>query len=580
MAVHADAAGVGGDRRDGGWRSAFSGRRETLGDQRNVSVDAGRALGFAWTIAFGIAAVYLLVFVVKFSHNIRELGWISDYASGFTVPETLARAGTGGQTVLASSGQWASLWFGLLTARLPLHRALWTVAPTALFFITASMVGWSVAQLASRRAAALAVLIALVASPAALTTFMAAVNHNTLYPCTALTGAYLVWLTRGQGRACVFAFGVPALMGVTIGVCLASDYLVGATALIPLLLVAVLAGLRRDRRARTVALSALATSLLAVAIAKLTLVTMSSAGFETVPTPFKFAALSQLGTQAQLLFGGLKALFNASLGQPTPGLPDSALAVACEAIMLSAFLALLVLGAREVGRLLWRGRQKRPAETTNQLASTLHVVYWVGSAAGVCLAVWLTAEMSSATAHESYYATVILSVAAVAPLFISGRPAVRWLIAVAASIFFIAGIAGLTSKSHYFEAYPGVAKYEATIRSIAKRYDASTGYAGYWDASSLTWSSDNRVVVRPLMACRNPAGAGICPFYMERVPSWYVPKPRRTFLLADATEPWLNGLPEGLGHPLVAYGFGPIRMYVYPYDIASRLGPALDPALF
>ena len=531
-------------------------------------------------VPFGIAAAYLLVFVLQLSYNLRALGWVSDYTSGFTVTETVVRTGTDGQTVLASSGQWVSLWFGLLTARLPMHRELWTIAPTMLFLATALTIGWSVAQFASRRAAIFTVLIILVASPPALSIFMAAVNHNTLYPCTALAGAYLVWLTRGRARSRVLVFGVPLLVGVAIGACLASDLLVGATALIPLLLVAVMAGLRRQSLARTVALSAFATSAAALVTAKLTSALMKSFGFVTLPTPFKVAKLSELGTQARLLFSGLRSIFNGDLGQAAPGIPNSELGVASEVVMLFAFLMLLAVGVRTAGKFLWLGWRKDESETKDQLARSLHIVYWVGSAVGACLAVWLTAEMSAANIHESYYVTVIFSVAAVVPIVASQRRAARWLVAIGASIFFAAGFVGLAGNDPFLGSPPQIAKYEAPIRAIAGRYHATTGYAGYWDASSTTWSTGNRVVIRPVMLCRNSAGADICPFYMERVPSWYVPRRRKTFLLVDTAEPWLNGLPPGLGSPVAAYAFGTMRMYIYSYDIDSRLGPALDPALF
>jgi hypothetical protein len=136
----------------------------------------------------GVAAVYLVIFVTRLPHIIWELGWSSDFASGFTVPEAVVRDGTGGHTVLGTSGLYVPLWFGLLTARLPLHRQLWELSPTLLFVGSALAIAWSLTRIAPRRAAALAVGIALVASPAALSVFMASVAHNTVYPCTALLG--------------------------------------------------------------------------------------------------------------------------------------------------------------------------------------------------------------------------------------------------------------------------------------------------------------------------------------------------------------------------------------------------------
>jgi hypothetical protein len=540
---------------------------------RNPFIQAGYRPTLARAIPCGIAIVYLIVFLAKIQHILSGLGWVSDYASGFTVPETLVQTGTGGHTVLASSGQWVSLWFGLLTATLPLHRELWTVAPTALFIFSALVVGWSVARVATRGLAIVTVLLILIASQRALAFFMAAVAHNALYPCTAIAGAYLVWLTRGRGRPTVVVFGVPLLMGVILGVCVSSDLLVAAAAIAPLVLVAVLSGLQRDRRARIVAISALASAAVAVPVGKLTTAIMHSAGFVTIPAPYKVANLEALSLHARLLFTGLKYLFNGSLDEVVPGAFSSGLALVCTVLMVAALLTLCLLGAWTLVRLLRRERRDDGPQAANGLARLLHIVYWSSSAVAVCLAFWLTSETGASDAHESYYGTVIFSVAAVLPLFIAARGAVRVLAIASVSIFFIASLIGLTGN--YTVLRPSVANYESEIVAIAKAQNATTGYAGYWDASSLTWSSDNKVIVRPLMACQNPSGAEACPFYMERVPSWYIPRERKTFLLADAGESWLSGLPPGFGRPVAAYALGPIRMYVYPYDIASRLGPAL-----
>jgi hypothetical protein len=540
------------------------GRRGELSHTRSV-------LGIAALLPFGIAAVYLLLFVVKLPGNIREIAWISDYTTGFTVTEAVAKTGTEGHTVLASSGQWVSLWFGLLTARLPLHRELWSIAPTLLFFATALTIGWSVSQIATRRAALLSILLVLVASRVALMIFMAAVNHNALYPCTALAGAYLVWLAQGRRRRRVVVFGVPLCVGIVLGVCLASDLLTLATAILPLSITGVLAGLRRSSRSRIVGLSALASAAVSVPVAKLTSVTMESAGFALLPTPSKLVPSSLLGTQAQFFWEGLKALFNGTIGQVETGFLHSGLEVACDILLVTALLALLGFGVRVTVNFIRTARRRDGAGADDRLALSLHTIYWVGSAIGACLVVVLTADMSAANFHESYYATVILSIAAIVPLLVSRRSRARWLVVAGVSVFFAASVVGLVSRHKTFPL--SIARYESEIVHIAKTYHVDTGYAGYWDASSLTWSSGNRVLARPVMTCQSPTGANICPFYMERVPTWYVPRQRRTFVLLDAAEVWLDALPEGLGRPLAAFAIGPVRMYIYSYDVASRFGP-------
>jgi hypothetical protein len=541
-----------------------------------------------WLLALTIAAVYIVVFLVQLPGNIRDIAWNSDFASGFTVPETLASTGPGGHMVMGAAAEWVPLWFGLLTAKWPLHRELWGVMPALLFVATALIAGWSVAQVSDRRAALLAVLLALVASPLALAFLLAPVAHNTVFPCTALLGAYLIWLTRGAGRSRLVALAVPPLLGIVVGTCLGSDVLLAPSAVIPLGIAALLGAVRGERRSRIVALSAIVTIAVAVPVAKLTSAIMESSGYLKVPTPTQLAPLSELPARAQLLFRGLKAIFNGYLGPQKPGTLHAPLGIASDVLMSAALLALVVVGARTAFKLL--ARRPRPAgarkaagpptpaagaRTPDELARSLHVVYWVTSAVGVCVAFWLFAETGGGvTAHESYYGTVIFSVAAVIPLLLSYGTLARWLIPAAASVFFAASLAGLAAN--YLDTDPALAREAAQIARIAQETHVTNGYAGYWEASSMTWNTGGRMAVRPLMECPNPQGADICPFYLVAVPSWYVPRQERTFLLVDSSEAWVKSLPSGLGRPLASYAITPgtIRMYIYPYDIASRLGPA------
>jgi hypothetical protein len=535
-----------------------------------------RAPTLLWLIPLALAGAYFVVFLKQLPHNITELAWISDYASGFTLPETLVRTGTDGNTVISSSGQWVPLWFGLLTAKLPLHRQLWGAAPTLLYVATALTVGWSVLRVAGRRAAGLAVLIGLVASPLALVIFMAAVAHNTVYPCTALIGAYLIWLARGRGRRRLVAFAVPPLLGVVVGACLASDFLIAITVMVPLAVTAIFAGVQRDRRSRLLSLSALTTLAVAIPTAKFTTATMHSLGYLTLPTPAKVVPIAELPERATLLFKGLEALFNGYLGSArAPGTLHSELGLASDVAMSAALLALLVFGIGAIARLAWSGLRRRGPQTPAQLARAVHIVYWFGSAAAACGAFWLAGETGGGTnLHESYYATTIFSVAAVVPLALSKSLATRLLVLGGASVYFTASLVGLTSG--YTNTAGAIPSYAPGITEIAEANHVTVGYAGYQQASALTWNTDGRVTVRPLMECQNPAGADICPFYMSSVPSWYVPQQRHTFLLVDSENIWIYSLPAGLGKPLAAYRLGPMSMYIYPYDIASRLGRQLD----
>ena len=521
-----------------------------------------------WAIPLAIAGAYLVVFVVQLPRNIAYLGWDASVASAFVMPETLVRTGTGGLTVMGSTGQWVALWFGLLTAGLPLHRQLWGLAPTLLFVATAFTVGWSVAQVAGRRAGAFAVLIGLVASPLALLFLMAPFSHNAVYPCTALLGAYLIWLTRGARRRRLISLAVPPALGVVVGTCLASDVLLAATAVIPLALTAILAAVRRERRSRLVSLSALTTVAVAVPVAKLTSTTMGSLGYVTLPTPIKIAALSELPARTHLLFDGLKELFNGYLdGAQGSGPLHTQLGIASDIVMSAALLTLIAVGTRATFDFISSGLRRNATQTPAQLARSLHIVYWTISAACACGAFWIAGE-GPITTHYSYYDSVVFSVAAVIPLLLSTASPLRWLIPAGASVFFAAGLLGLSAN--HLDVSPTVERAAANVEKIARANHVQVGYGDWADAAGLTWSTHNRVAVRPVIECLSRQGIALCPGFQAFVPSWYVPQPRHTFLLVEANGVDLGSLPEGLGKPLAAYTFGVMRMYIYPYDIAPR----------
>jgi hypothetical protein len=527
----------------------------------------------AWLVAIAIAIAYVIVFVLSLSHNLTRLAWNPSVSSAFTMSETLVKTGSGGATAMGSTPQWASLWFGLVTATLPLHRPLWEVAPTLLFLATSLIVGWSVLQLAGRRAAILAVAIGVVASPIALTFFMAPFSHNTVYPCTALLDAYLIWLARPRPRRRLTTFAVPPLLGVVVGTCLSSDALLAATAVVPLALAMVLAAIRREQRSKAIALSALVTIVVALPVAKLTSAIMRSAGYLTLPTPVKLAALSELPSRAHLLFTGLQELFNGYLGYEKPGLLHSQLGVACDVVMSAALLGLLVIGIRGAASLIVAGVRRNTEQSDAQLSRSLHVVYWTSATILPAAAFWVAGE-GPVTTHESYYATSIFAVAAVLPLLLSGGAAARVLIPVGASILFAASLVGL--KDNYINISTALASSEPTVVKIAEANHLQVGYANWGDASPLTWSSHNRVIVRPVVECALQEDAALCPGFQAYVPSWYVPRQRRTFLLVEAKGVDLNAAPANLGKPLAVYAFESMKMYIYPYDIASRFGPAVN----
>jgi hypothetical protein len=545
--------------------------RDRLLERWSASSPAEVTATLLWLVPLGLAAVYFVLFLARLPQSVVEILWDSDYASGFTLTQTVAHTGDGGHTLISTTGAWMPLWFGLVTAHLPFHRQLWEISPTLLSVGTALTIGWCVAQVGTRRASVFAILIILVASPWTLSILMSPVAHNTVYPTTALLGAYLLWLTRGGTRRRFTTIVIPLLAALALGAAIASDALLIVTGVVPMVLTLAVTAIQPSHRARVAALSGLATAAGAVPVAIITSAIMKAQGYFTVSTqpPLEIGSLSSVPRHIRILAEGLRELSNGYLGVSRPGKLHSEVGIACDVVLVSTLLTLLYLGVRSGIHLI----KRRCEDGDPELARLLHIGYWFSSAVVVCGAfLFTTAPGVSAQKHEAYYLTLIFSVAAIVPLLMRPRSPARWLVPAGLTIFALGSIIGL--ERNYLDAVkPPIARYASNIVHLAEINHATVGYAGYWDASSLTWNSQERILVRPLLSCPNPAGAEICPFALMRTPSWYVPKPRHTFLLVDPSETFVVTLPRGLGNPIASYALGTIMMYVYPYDIASRLGP-------
>ncbi|HXW58711.1 MAG TPA: hypothetical protein VEJ23_04445, partial [Solirubrobacteraceae bacterium] len=69
-------------------------------------------------------------------------------------------------------------------------------------------------------------------------------------------------------------------------------------------------------------------------------------------------------------------------------------------------------------------------------------------------------------------------------------------------------------------------------------------------------------------------GQSLCRFGIHNISNWYVPHAgERTFLISDPTQPVAAPPVPALGPPSAVYHIAELTMYVYPYDIASKIQP-------
>jgi hypothetical protein len=113
----------------------------------------------------------------------------------------------------------------------------------------------------------------------------------------------------------------------------------------------------------------------------------------------------------------------------------------------------------------------------------------------------------------------------------------------------------------------------AQLERIAGSNRLDHGYAGYWDAAPITLESDFKLHTYPIEPC---GAGGYCPFHLHVIESWYRPRQGvRTFYVVgdQSLMPPLAPPPAAWGSPMKIIRVGHLTVYLFEYDIASRLFP-------
>jgi hypothetical protein len=198
------------------------------------------------------------------------------------------------------------------------------------------------------------------------------------------------------------------------------------------------------------------------------------------------------------------------------------------------------------------------------------VLFWGLTAAFVAVAFVLSKAPENLSALR-YAVPLLYAAAATAPLLLERPGWARGLVPAAVSVFALAGVIGLARDKVAPAALP-VRLAQPELLRFLEREHLKIGYAGYWEAASFTWQSKLKVNVYPVYECRRPAALTLCPFYFHRISTWYSPRPAtRSFLIVDPAQPFVTGPADpAFGRPEKVYPAGPLKVYVYGYDIASR----------
>jgi len=509
----------------------------------------------AFAVPLALAAVYVVLLIVRFPQLIGWLNGDADYASAFVLPEMIVHGHTGG-VMMSTQGAWASLWFGLATASLSFHRVLWEISPALVALLSALVVGWTTARVATRAAGILAVALIVAASPVGLSNFAAPWAHNTTTLGVALLCAFLVWLYSAQRRPVVIAAAAAAL-SLIVGIFAASDSLLWAVGVIPFVAAPVLLAITggSERRGLLPVLSVAAGS---IVMADITSSVMRSLGYRMMKPPLHLA-VSQVGVHLRWLAQGLLRMGNGLAVAPESSW-RAPLTIASAVVTICAVCAAAWLAARHA----------RNPGVGHMRARSIFVTFWAASVVCAASAYVLVAEVPS----DQYFLVAIPAVAATVPLLAGSRRANR-LIAAGATVFIAASIVALGFGDSRHAIYLTMNSGETSrIEAVVQSHKLGIGYAGYWEAAPLDWFSHGRLRVYPI----EELGGHTRPMNGPRIGGWYRVRPHTPsyVLLAPADNLLPNRVPSDLPAPQRVIRVGKFTLATYSYDIAAYLRRPLD----
>ena len=367
-------------------------------------------------------------------------------------------------------------------------------------------------------------------------------------------------------------------MILVTGVGMASDKLVILGGLVPFVIAGlVLWRLSAPQAALPALASVVAVAVGASVVAVLAKATAHSQDVVPAPFPISLSAVDQLPAHVRDLAGSLGVLANGDFGGPGLSVTGllTVLAAGGGAILLVA--AVSHAGA-VVAQLATAGRD-RSRWTAEAAARAAFICYWAAAAVLVSAAFVFSGLPKGLTTSRylvpAGYAVVVIAVVGAARAPARGeprrsrrhrrrsscRPRCRW----------------RSGTSRTPPTRP-VRALRGDWRGSPAREHLSTGYAGYWDASALTWElHDPRVAVYPLITC----GSSLCPYPYHKINTWYLPRPlARSFFVVDSRLLRLRAY-GALSRPPTAWGpahqvvhLGPLTIYVYPYNLAAKLLPS------
>jgi hypothetical protein len=513
-------------------------------------------------VATAAVGVFLVWSAILIRDITAQMYANSDIASAPVLAQLLPDQGSG--HVVLGFYPWLESLFALdLTRWVPSHIAFWKAAPFFVYGAAVALAGWTVMRTVSRRTGLLVALA--MAAPAPLVIYMLGAPDQRL-PTLAhavLLAAFLVttpslvrwgWLGRAAWSAA---------LAVTLAPGVASDPLIVLGATLPFLATMAI-GWR---------LRLLPAEIAAVAGGACLIGALGGFGLERLAEHHRIvyehpdlalASVSTAVTNAWLLLK-VAALFahGTFITAPPPVEPVDVARIVAAIVAIAAVIALLVALARIAPPFL--------TDTARPPVARLLATYWAASLILVSAPFILTTTpvgLNSVRYVSTLWPALLTLVA-----IVYARRAHVWLSGLAV----VCALIGCAELQRDLYSPPVVVQPTpaevAELERIAASHRLDHGYASYWDAMPITLESDFKLRAYPIAPC---GPVGYCPFHLHVIESWYSPKPGvRTFYVVgdQALQPPLAPPPPSWGHPIKTIPVGHLTVYLFDYDIASRLMP-------
>jgi len=496
----------------------------------------------------------------------------SDYAAAPVLAQLLAHAPAGSHTILGDHAYYEEFLALLLTRGLPLHRQLWYLAP-ALFSVGGlSVLLWSVARVFGLWSAAIVGSALVCLGDLGLLDFFSWGAHGSAAVHAVVLGAALVWLApRAHSLSWVNLSLAATVLGLFSALPAAGDRLFLVWGLVPFVGVTLLTAWRGPRPAsERIAAFGLGTAAVTLIGGAVFAHAMSANGIGAYPpaanTLLSFATPAQLARNTGTFLQAFTGLGGGDFfGMPATSVPAVATFVSGSLVLVALGVVLLDIKRRVTAA----GPRSFGGEAAVD-ARSVYMAFWsVSLLLSICA--FLLGSPADIVSTAGYLLGGYVALAALLPVLLLRGSTWKLVVVGAVCAFAVAANYRLHFEPLLPSSSPDPTMAGALAR-FARSEHVTYGYADYWDAVTLTWQTDFKTDIFPVAGCAAPPSP-LCQFPAIELSSWYTPRPHvRSLLILDPLFPDVSR-PAALGPPLASTTIGRLRVYVYPYDIASRILP-------